>query len=310
MKQFKSNNKCNGGKTIILDSLQVAIEIGRKGAKKTGEENSFEKAVKEIFGSDEKLNEKINDMVTEIVDLVDDICPSLSSTPSKTEVSEDGFAASPERIAAGEERSMFSRSKDSRQVKDGSADGAYRVIINTDVSWWGDPKDNAALMGAFIVCLNRFRPVEIVIQQGWLGYDENDGVTLFKLDYSGGFNPSQMHFWLGSPFKDATFSFNVNRGLGRKSSGTSTVAETECDLYLRGDWMTMFNIGESTPLTERVVQDRCGQGTAVKPDPSYIIKTTWHEMLFTEKKKVIAEWIKQTAMKVVFGSEDSEGFAS
>ena len=311
MKKFQSKT-VNGGETIILDSLQVAIEKGQPSANKRGNGEDFKAAVAEIFGSDEKLNAKINDMVAEIVELVDDICPSLSVSASSVETSTEGYAVSPERLAAGEERAMFNRARDARAIKEGAADGAYRVIINTDVSWWGDPQDNSALMGALIVCLARFRPVEIMIQQGWMGYSEGDGVTLFKLDYSGGFNPSQMHFWLGSKYKDGTFSYYVNKGLGRRSCGTSCHAEAECDLFLRGDWMVGFNIGEATPLTERVVHKRLGDESIKNLDlgPESVIKTTWSTMLFTEKKEVIAEWIKATACKIVFGAEDSEGFAS
>jgi hypothetical protein len=68
------------------------------------------------------------------------------------------------------------------------------------------------------MCLQRFGPVELWIQQGWLGKEDNDGVTLFKLDFSQGFQPTQLAFWCGHELKDTSFSFEINMALGRATN--------------------------------------------------------------------------------------------
>lgn len=226
-----------------------------------------------ITKGDPELDQAISEMAEELHDLALDLAPSLRANYAGFQRSDDGVTASPELLAAGEEMCCFRRKEGSDGVKQGAGEGAYRIIINTDVSWWGQPTDNAALIGALVVLLQQFKPVEVWIQQGWLrGGSGDDGVTLFKLDFTGAFDPTALAFWAGHPGKDQTFSYAINCALGRQGSGTSTVAEIPCDLYLRGDWLKLLGIEQHKLCS----------------------------MLHTDKLDLFSKWIADTACKIVF----------
>jgi hypothetical protein len=316
MKSFKSQT-INGGKTIILDHLDEAIQTGRekvaaivaryahidpKAKINVGSFNRDKETRKEvkmnmetylkkwkatqqnyatceeaITKGDPAAKERISRMVEDLHDLSLDLAPSLKANYAGFQRSEDGFSVNPELLAAGEEQCCIKRKEGGENIKQGTGDGAYRIIINTDVAWWGNPEDNAALMGALVVMLQQFKPVQVWIQQGWLGEHPGDGVTLFKLDYSGAFDPTALTFWCGHQFKDGVFSYLVNLGLGRENNKTSVPAEIEADLYLRGDWMSLMGIKESNFVN----------------------------MLHTDKMDIMAKWIADTAVKIVFHGENN-----
>jgi len=302
----------NGGKTIILACLADAIDTGRGVAegviknydqydpktkvkvgyasrdgkvkhkvktiatfKKEWLDTSkrFEDCVEAITHGDDGQKEQIAELCQRLRDLVIDLQPSLCSTFSGFQRHEEGVDALAELVASGEENPCLRRKPGGDLVRQGEGDGAYRIIINTDVSWWGKPDDNAAVMGALVLILQSFKPVEIWIQQGWMGDHPNDGVTLFKLDFTGGFDPTQLAFWVGHPQKDGSFSFLINKGLERENTKTSCYAEIVADLYLRGDWMELGGLGHNSLAA----------------------------MSHLEQVDAMAAWIAATAMKIVFG---------
>ncbi len=308
MKKHKSNTK-NGGITIILDSLDEAINIGRGYvARRVAEERAlapeskhpvlrinrdkpseteeitaadqmrslerraraFKRAVNAIRVGDQALNRSILDKAERLADLVTAIEPSLAANYAGFERSEDGIAIDVGLLASGDDRPFFKRASQGEIGNQGGRGRAYRVVLNTDVSWFGSADDNAAVVGALVLCLQRFGPVELWIQQGWLGDYDDDGVTLFKLDFSQGFEPAQLAFWCGHELKDNAFSFEVNMGLGRRSSGSSKSAEIPADLFLRGDWMKVYGINEG-----------------------------FDKLLHTEQVDLMAKWIAQTAMQIL-----------
>ncbi len=233
----------------------------------------FEKCETAIQTGDEKLKDAIAEQVDVLSELVRDLAPSLAAGfAGFSRTNEDGVSAAPELVAMGEENCLFKRKQGAGDVRNGEGDGAYRIVINTDVEWWGNPSDNAALVGALAICLQQFRPVEIWIQQGFLGDSPYDGITLFKLDFTAGaLDPTQLAFWLGHPDKDSTFSFAINRELNRSGESAATTSEIPCDLYLRGDFLKLFGVDENN----------------------------FRNLLHTEKTDLMARWIAQTAMRVV-----------
>ncbi len=283
MKTHRSNT-ANGGQTVILDTAADAIKSaldylegriahwesqppgtkvrvahrnreGTKTIKKAA--STFAKELQEsledynkcadaIIKGDSRTKSRIAEMVPILRDLAIEIEPSLAVSYHGYRRALDGIHAAPELIAAGEELCCFERRRSGEDIMQRSGDGAYRIIINTDVKWMGNPAENAAMMGALVVLLQGFGPVEIWIQQGWLGKKPRDGVTLFKLDFNGAFDPTALAFWLGHPQKDATFSFWVGVALGRESNGLSHVAEMECDLYLHGHMPTDISRGTNS----------------------------------------------------------------
>lgn len=296
MKSFKSKTR-NRGTTIILDNVQEAIDWGRKWYDTLPDiekqnidfwynsyhknQKGFESCVDAISKGDDKFKHTVSEIIDDILDLIDAIKPVFSLNRSGIKFEEEhGFTAAPELVAQGEQKYMISDKKynEELEVKKGKAgEGAYRVVINTDVSWWGKPEDNCALVGALIVLLQRFATVEIWIQQGWIGGHEKDGTTLFKLDFATASDISALVFWICHPGKDIPFSLAVNRGLGRESSATSCVLEIEADLMLRGDWQN------AAGLTYSQLQ----------------------KLMYTERLDIMAKWIANTAFKIVFeGQED------
>lgn len=291
MKTYNSQTS-NRGKTIILESVEQAIDFGKIGLEKWKVENpdtgnntwfnhesftqDFNKCVEAITKGDNEFKKKVEQEVEELLDLIDAIIPSFSNNRSGFELKEEGFTISPEAAFAGEENCMFTPKKDEvKPLKKGSGDGAYRIIINTDVSWWGNPVDNCALVAALIIIMQRFATVEVWIQQGWIGSKEGDGVTLFRLDFSAGFDITNLAFWITHPGKDSPFSYLVNRGLGRTSNATSCVAEIESDIMFRGDWQRMYGFTSS-----------------------YLANK-----MYTERIDIVSQWVAATAYKILYDED-------
>jgi hypothetical protein len=234
--------------------------------------------------------EKIEEAAASLRDVVLELDMSLATGYRGFERSEEGCTFLPELAFAGEERCFLRRKRSQEEVKPGTGNGAYRVTINTDVSWGGDPTRNAAVMGALVMLLQNFGPVEIWIQQGWVSVESRygdgcdggvlaehelykSGVTLFKLECDGRFEPSHLAFWVGDPEKDHGFSSSINKtGLRRKHSCTYSDCLQPTDIYLAGTW--------SDDL------------------PSF------YAMTEEEKNAAAAGWIQKTVRKTVFVLED------
>jgi hypothetical protein len=247
--EARNGNPYGGGqlyKIIILDSLAEGIAAGDKHCEaKFGGNSYYDSHYEEVWhGAKSRImhgepgqRDEIAKLAARLCDMVLDAEPSLSCGVSGIERCEDGFAILPELALAGDERCEIRRRKSQEIVKPGAGDGAYRIIINTDVPWWADPTTNAAVMGALVMVCQNFGPVEIWIQQGWIGGDPNDGITLFRLDYSGQFEPAHVAFWAGDKCKDRPFSEFINKGLGRIGTSTSVAPQIPCDLYMHGCWI-------------------------------------------------------------------------
>jgi hypothetical protein len=234
----------------------------------------YEQAVKEITLGNPDIKHEVAETATKLMHLALDLQPSIASAYNGFERWEDGDEVLPDLLRAGDDRPFLRRKRGELAPKAGKGDGAYRIIINTDVAWWGTPAMNAGVMGALVMLLQQFAPVEIWIQQGWLGIDEDDGVSLFKLDFAGNFDATQLSFWCGSPYKDTPFSYFVSRALGRQHNKTSVHPELPCDLYLRGDWMTLSGV-----------------------DKGFDKKTK------AEQEQLAAQWIARMCSQMVFGEE-------
>ena len=286
MKKYKTTTS-NRGTTIILDSVAQAIELAKSWKIEENYSLQYKKAIQvsidtacdSIMKGDSKLKEKVDEQIDEVMALVDDINPLFSQAHCGYETKEEGVTTTPELIASGEPMCMLDKKHTEFELVKGKGEGAYRLIINTDVSWWGNELDNDVIVGGIITTLQRFAPVELWIQQGWLGNHPDDGVTLFKLDMGGAFDITQIHFWINHPGKDIPFSLAVNCALGRKSSTTSCRAEIEADIMLRGDWMRTVSGGKGWELSS---------------------------MLYTEKLDIMAQYINATCMKILTEGEASK----
>lgn len=306
----------NGGKTIILESLSDALAIGRESLAERIRKNAegahgsvfnvvsyprdespvqetttcedyaaslqsrianFEECAKRILLGEPSLNQAISETAESLSDLVGEIEPSLRGSYDGFERSEEGVFICPDLLGEGDDRPFFRRRLHHDADGDAGRAEGYRIILSTDTSWFGKPEDNAAVVSALILCLQRFGPVELWIQQGWLGSGVDDGVTLFKLDFASSFDPSQIFFWCGDPLKDTCFSFEVNMALGRKSGKTAKHPEIPADLFLRGDWMRTFGVDENFPT-----------------------------LLHTEKLDLMANWIAATAFRIVSSTNDED----
>jgi hypothetical protein len=296
MKKYKSPT-ANKGTTIILPSVAEAIHWGREYYKNPdkkfedsfwyspNEKNKkeFEACVAAITQGNQGFKNQCEEIIDDVIDLIDSIKPIFSMNRSGIKFEEDaGHTISPELAAMGDPKCLISDKKHNEELevrKGTSGEGAYRIIINTDVSWWGKPEDNCALVGALIIVLQRFATVEVWIQQGWLGPNEEDGVTLFKLDYTTAADITALVFWISHRGKDIPFSMAVNRGLGRKSTATSCRAEIEADIMLRGDWQNKVGLSYSQVAS----------------------------LMYTEKIDAMAHWISETAYKTVFNGPEDGG---
>lgn len=293
MKSFKSHTK-NKGTTFILEDCEEAINL----VEQFFEKDNFAEKIRENYShfeseqvksnfdlckeaiqkGNKELKELAEQVAEDVLCIVDDIQPIFSKAKQGYERTdgESGIASSSDLLMQGEEMCAFKRKQSEEKIKRGAGEGAYRILINTDVSWWGKPEHNCGLVAALIILLQRYGPVEVWIQQGWLGNSPKDGVTLFKLDYTTAIDISTLAFWICHPGKDVPFSFLVNKALNRRSTITSCVAEIECDLMVRGDWFLKENISHHN---------------------------LYHMSPF-EMSDAIAKWIAKTGYKIVFEEPD------
>lgn len=220
-----------------------------------------------------------NALCEKLVHLAHHIEPSLSLEKTFTPA-EDGEVFDAGKIAAGEAIAFFDKTE-GLTPKQAHGGGAYRILINTDVYWAGDPTAQCAALMALVVLLQRNCPVEIWIQQGWMGNDASDGVTIFKIFEGSQVTARQLYFWIGSPYKDNPYSFVVNRCLKRTSHATSGPPEIPCDLYIYGphmpkiaaqegeepdDAIVKWIAGTAKPLLfdEELPSGWCGYGTTIE----------------------------------------------
>lgn len=299
LKSYKSQT-ANKGTTIILeDGCAQAIALTRnflenaeskpnniqqyESWKSKEHLESLDECVEQITIGNKVFASQVQNKIDEYMGIIDDIYPIFSlNKQGYVRSSDEGTHCSPELLAAGEEQCLF-KSKHSTEKalqKTPSGEGAYRILINTDVWWLGQPDDNCAMIACIILLLQRYAPVEVWIQQGWLGYrDDCNGVTLFKLDYTAGLDLANLAFWIASPLKDNPFSWLVNKALGRRNNGTSQVCEIEADLMVRGDWWSLLGMTE-----ENVAK-----------------------LMHTERMDMMAKYIALTSYKIVYG-DDNDGY--
>ena len=216
---------------------------------------------------DDSIKEEVKQFADHLVEVAMMIEPGLSNNEGGWGQSEQGPIADPALIGSGAANPCFQRRHDGEESRDGEGDGAYRIIICTDQPWFGNKIDNAGVVLALIAILQQFRPVELWIQQGWLGHGDANGVTLFKLECEGGVDPTQLIFWTSNPEKDSRFSRDINDEMGRDAEAISHKAEMPCDLFLMGAWMKLYGI-EQGQLGEDTKEQR------LKKFGQYIVDTT------------------------------------
>ena len=162
MKKYKTTSS-NKGTTIILDSVYEAIELARKYANSNEKIGGYlydklkevEECISCISKGDLELKKEIDKYIDDLLGVVDDIQPKFPQMQQGYEKCEDGITSTPDLILSGEEMSCLKRKHSPLELKEGaSGEGAYRVLINTDVSWWGNATDNASLVGALIFLLS------------------------------------------------------------------------------------------------------------------------------------------------------------
>jgi hypothetical protein len=211
---------CDSGTKQFKESKghETSITFGELLRQYREMKDEFAECVENIQKGDPDFKEKISDMAEDLKEFALDLAPSLRANYAGFNRSDDGFTVSPELLAAGEEQCCIRRKEGGESVRQGSGEGAYRIIINTDVEWRGLPEDNASMIGALVTLLQQFKPVEVWVQQGWTGEQFGDGVTMFKLDFTGAFDVTQLAFWCGNKNKDRVFSFLINKGLGRQQT--------------------------------------------------------------------------------------------
>jgi len=226
---------------------------------------------------DDGVREEVKQFADHLVDVAMLIDPGLANNEAGWGQSEQGPIADPALIGSGAANPCFQRRQDGEESRDGEGNGAYRIIICTDQPWFGNKVDNAGIVLALVTILQQFRPVELWIQQGWLGHpnDQYHGVTLFKLECEGGIDPTQLIFWTSHPEKDRRFSRDINGEIGREAEAVSNKAEMPCDLFLMGAWMKLYGIE----------QGRFGEDTK------------------EEKLKKFGQYIVDTVKSVIYGDE-------
>jgi len=290
MKKFKSPTK-NKGTTIILEDSCEAIEITDRWIANDGLEHlsggidtnklGWDTCKKALVHGDQHFSDLVQSVIDDLLGIVDDIQPLFAQQKQgyvRTS-GEEAITTSADLLMQGEELCAFKQKHSTeKKVKYGAGEGAYRLLLNTDVSWWGSPEMNCGLVGAIILLLQRYAPVEIWIQQGWLGNHIEDGVTLFKLDYTTAMDVTSLSFWINHPYKDSVFSYLVNKALDRRHTGTSTIGEIECDMMLRGDWFHLHGINYSK----------------------------LQNAVYTERIDLMAKWIAETGYKILYEEEPPE----
>lgn len=223
---------------------------------------SYNKCVDDLRKGSDYQKQSIKKLADEIVEHALLIDPSLSNTQGGWQTAENGPIADSSLVASGVPNPCFKRRYDGEQAQDGSGDGAYRIVLCTDVAYWGNSSDNSAYIMALVTILQNFGPVEVWIQQGWLAKDGEyyggvtSGTTLFKLDADGGIDPTQLAFWCGNRNADHLFSHAVNDQIGRTSKQVSTKAEIPCDLFLSGTWMMMYGLETPKKKPTKEEQDK------------------------------------------------------
>lgn len=265
------------GKPMNFDDLQQIIKRNpylQKVAKHAGSSikaymTNMESCMTEIENGDPKKNGQIADLAEKLRDLALDVDPSLSNEETFI-ASEDGPLFDVAAIAEDREKPMFSKTQN-LTPKSGAGDGAFRIVINTDCCFFQDPTWQCASVAALAMIIQQRAPLEVWIQQGWLGNKEGDGITLFPIHKGGAISPQNLYFWVGSPRKDSPFSWFMNKALGRVSGGVSGDVEIPCDLYLYNVFMPTIPLGN-----------------------------------LEEASKVCATWIAATSRKMLFEEEAPE----
>ena len=174
------NSDVNGGVTIVLESVAQAIEAGRSyhdnriaeyqgldpktkfkvrmvKNPRTGQSkssvmnlntliekiqarlNCFNTVAKVVECGDASTRKAVNELADRLVDIVLELQPHIAQKFDGFERAEDGITAAVELVAIGDDRPCFRR-KRGGEPKPGAGDGAYRVIINTDVAWWASAR--------------------------------------------------------------------------------------------------------------------------------------------------------------------------
>lgn len=262
-----------------------------------GLKSQLNDAIKQIYhGPNQETMREINEWIERLRYMAIDIEPTLSLGKHLIAVENADIWNAEKVMDDSCDRPCYVHDKFT--PKSGMGDGAYRILINTDVSCFGDPTYQCAALCALIQILQEANPVEIWIQQGWMGNisnieDEEDcetgemlvdaerlkhivkkkfnpnGVTLFPMHKGGAVSPQHLWFWIGSHYKDSPFSWAVNRALGRINSGVSQSAEIPCDLYIYNEHMPVISSDD-------------------------------------EGAQKLAEWVAHTAHKIMFESQDPE----
>ena len=231
---------------ILLPDLITACACFRLGIAKLKTENSNFLDINENNVIAHVMGEKCHisapvlaqviALADSLTDAVRELSPSLAATP-KHYRAEIGDIWDAGLIAEGDERPCFSPRYDGPEPSKGQGNGAYRILINTDTSFGRSDSENLATTLCLCNVLSHFGPVEIWIQQGWIGYggygaaDRQSGVVSFRVGEMSSINPSALAFWLGSPLRDGTFSYAISRFFGRSNGGTSQSPAVPCDLY-------------------------------------------------------------------------------
>lgn len=221
--------------TLILVESFAELEVACRTKKKGITDKNWNQlwdCFSTIHSGNEKRNMEMVRVAKQVAELVLEIEPELQEkrTWCSTENSDIWCAGA---IAEEHPEPCFHRKKEIKEPACGKGDGAYRLIINTDHCWYTSPEQGAIMMGAIILVLAQYSPVEIWIQQGWMGNSPLDGITLFPIHRGHLFNPATLWFWLGDSRKDSVFSYQVNHQLfNRVSSGVSSYPALPCDLYL------------------------------------------------------------------------------
>lgn len=229
----------------------------------------FDRCVKAIYEGEPNFNKQVAEAIEKLQGMALNIEPSLKFD-NTFGMAEEGGAWSADAIASGEEKAFFQKNKENQDIlKPGAGGGAYRILINTDHTYCQNPVVQAAAVCALAMIVQEKGPLEIWIQQGWLGNRPSDGITLFPVHMGGAISPQTVYFWIAHHEKDCTFSYLVNRVCGRRNYCTSKAAELPCDLYL-------YNV-----LMPNV-------------DPNNWVK--------------VAEWVASTARKMLFEEEDPKNF--
>lgn len=263
VKRFQKYERYNNTTTVVLDSLSEANGLIRRAlddkeaelpkhfndymkiiqananymARGMGNSlealrSELEEALHQIEHGKPAIEDKANQLCEQFLDRAKEIEPSLTlETPWSPDEGGDMWDAG--KIAEEAPLAFFNR-KAEEKPKTGRGDGAFRILINTDVHSAADPTRECAALMALVLVLQRSAPVEIWIQQGWLGAEATDGVTLFRIFSGSQLQPKNIWFWVGSEHKDSPYSWCVNRMLGRRQSAVSRTPELPCDLYVYG----------------------------------------------------------------------------